>query len=133
TVYAVAYVTALSKGTVEVAGRPPAIAASTNWRPLSQRRLLLGIVAAAGMVGAIYARPGYEGRHMWFAQHGHGSLVLWTAVAAAVFVTFALAGATLAQRARGRGRMTGPAILAAVSLIGTLLAYAGGRPSRASA
>jgi hypothetical protein len=132
-VYRIAYATALSSGIVDVAGRPPAIAASSDWRPLSRRRLLVIAAGASCAFVALRVRDGYMGRHPWFAQYGHGGAVLWVALLASVLVTVASAGLTLAPRARSRNRTTIPAALAGGALLAALLSYVVGGPTRAGA
>jgi hypothetical protein len=133
TVYRVGYATAFSRGEVEVAGQPPAVAASSNWRALSRRRALIVVVGVGSVFFALRARSGYAERHPWFAQYGHASLVMWTALLAAALVVIALAGLTLVRRARSRSRGAIPAGLAGAALAATCVVFAAGGPTRAGA
>jgi hypothetical protein len=133
TVFRVSYATAFSSGFVEVAGRPPAIAASTDWKPLSRRRALVVGAAAVGAIAAIWARGACVSRHRWFELHGYGGLVLLLGLVAAGLATLAVAGFTLAPKARATSRTVVPAILAALALGATSLAYSGGGPTKAGA
>ena len=133
TVYELDYATAFSAGKVEVAGQPPAVASSSDWAALSRRRALLIVVGTVGVLAAFRARAGYMGRHAWFAQSGHGGLVLWTVLVAGLLVTLVVAGLTLARSARARSRINVPAGLVGAAFVVALLAYFVGGPTRAAA
>lgn len=133
TVYRIGYATAFSRGEVEIAGQPPVIAASSNWTALSRRRALIVVAGVGAVFLALRVHREYAERHTWFAQYGHASLVMWTALLAAALAVLALAGLTLVRRARSRSRGAIPAGLAGAALVATCVVFAAGGPTRTGA
>ena len=128
-VHRITYATPLGVGLVEMAGQPPSVCDTTEWRPLELRRALLVATFCVGIFVAFMVRRGYEARSPWFATSGHGGAVMLACAVAATFATVAFGGALLGPRGRSMVRLWGPLALSAVAVAAAISAYRADRPN----
>lgn len=128
-VHAIAYETLLSAGSADVAGVPPQVASSSDWKPLVVRAGMLGgaTLILFGVLVKTYAS--YNAQSAWHDRFGHGSLVLWLAFAAMVAIVATLAGLSLPRRTWSMQTAWAPAGVGGALLIATAVAFGAGGPT----
>jgi hypothetical protein len=131
--YHVRYETALGRGSIDVAGSPPAVLASSDFRPLAMRRNRAIGTAVILAIGASVVFTAHRGRDTWYAQHGHGWIVLALGLATALVGALAVAGLLLAPPARNAARTWTPLCAAVVAAIATFVAHSQDGPALATA
>src|SRR6185312_14302913 len=77
------YEAAQMTGYIEVAGSPPSVSKSSNWRPLRARQLAVTATAALFGMGALMLASSYDARNIWYATYGHGRLIALIGIALA--------------------------------------------------
>lgn len=129
----IAYSTGLGAGHVDVSGRPPSIASSSNWEPLRWRRNTVLTTLLLGSLGAVVARVAYGARHEWYERRGDAGTVFMLACVTALAAT-ALAY-SLSAAARARSRVGLPFAMATTLLAGlaSIIAFVHAKPSAAAA
>lgn len=129
----VVYGTALATGVVPVAGSPPEVDATADWRPIELRRNVTLVFAAVTLALGIFFGVSHTSRHPWYAQGEHTTLLLALSGALALATTVTFAGMLLAKPARTPMRTWVPAG-AQVLLAGALaLTLSRARPRAAHA
>jgi len=122
-VFRLRYATALSEGELAVAGQPPSLAASSNWKPLvARRRVILGLGSLLTF-GAFAATATYHFRHPWFARYGSGRLILLLTLLTAMSAVAACAMGLLASKARSKRYLIVAALLTGLLSVATSAAY----------
>ena len=132
-VHQFAYEAVGMKGMIDVAGSPPAVSRSSNWRPLRIRQIATAAtVACLGMTSLMLAGS-YATRHAWYAAYGHGRLIALVGIALAGLLAVVLGGLLLPRRLWSAARVKAPLGLAGVAALGLLLAWRYPGPSAAGA
>jgi hypothetical protein len=105
----VTYGTALATGMVPVSGAPPEVDATADWRPIELRRNVALVFGAVSLgLGLVFASS-WSSRHAWYAQSGHGPVVIALAVVLALALTLTASGILLHGQARTAMRVWVPA------------------------
>ena len=120
-------------GVIDVAGSPPAVSKSSNWRPLRIRQIATAATAACLGMGSLMLAGSYTARHVWYADYGHGRLIALLGIALAGLLAAVLAGLLLPRRLWSSVRVRAPLGLAGVAALGLLLAWKYPGPSMANA
>jgi hypothetical protein len=132
-VHRIKYQTSFSEGYADVCGSPPRVSPSSNWRPLQNRRLLVGMVLLGLGLASLLLRAIYVDQHSWFAHYGHGDVVLGFALAASALSSMMIARSTLSPRTKTLSRLSWPMGGTVAAALATLVASQVGGPSLAHA
>jgi hypothetical protein len=120
-------------GFIEVAGSPPSVSRSSNWRPLRIRQV--AVAATVGLVGmgSLMLASAYDARHAWFATYGHGRLIALVGIALGALLAAVLARLLLPRRLWASAAVKVPLGLTGVAALGLALAWKYPGPSTAVA
>lgn len=132
-VHRFAYEATRMTGHVEIAGVPPAVSGSSNWRPLRIRQGLAAATAICLGLASFALVGSYGARHSWYAAYGHGGIIGAVGTVIALAVAIVVAGLLLPRRLWSRGRVWAPLALAGAAALsfGVLWKFPG--PSAAGA
>lgn len=120
-------------GHVEVAGVPPAVSASSNWRPLRIRQGLAATTAVCLGLASFALVGSYGARHAWYETYGQGGLVGTIGTVIAIAAAVVVAGLLLPRRLWSRGRVWAPLGLAGVAALSLGVLWRVPGPSAAGA
>lgn len=132
-VYRFSYEASRLKGYVEVAGSPPSVSASSNWKPLRIRKTLTAVTAAIFGITGLGLAGAYSQRHAWYSDFGHEGLVAILCSLLALSLAIVVAGLLLPRRFWSHARVWTPLALAGVAAISVGIAWKVPGPSAAAA
>ncbi|MFO0756987.1 MAG: hypothetical protein U0359_10865 [Byssovorax sp.] len=112
------YEAARMTGHLEVAGVPPAVSKSSNWRPLRIRQGLAAATALGLGLASLMLMGTYAARHPWYETYGHRGWVGLMGGVMATALAVVVAGLLLPRRLWSRGRVWIPAGVAGAAALG---------------